>query len=123
MSLAEEATEYIFAYGTLQLEAVQLATFGRRLQGQPDFLVGYKRVMTQIRDPNVVALSGTAQHPTLQLTGSASDLVAGTVFTVTRKELELADAYEIPSEYKRVLGELRSGTQAWVYVKMPQEEG
>jgi len=119
MSLEEKETENLFAYGTLQIEAVQLATFGRSLEGQPDMLVGYRLTMIQIQDQNFGALSGTAHHRNLQFTGSASDLVEGTVFTVTKKELEQADAYE-PVEYQRAPVQLRSGTNAWIYVSIRQ---
>jgi gamma-glutamylcyclotransferase (GGCT)/AIG2-like uncharacterized protein YtfP len=115
MSLEETETEYLFSYGTLQTEAVQLATLGRRLEGKPDILVGYILKMIQIEDQNFVALSGAALHRNLQFTGIASDHVEGMVFTVTRKELEQADGYE-PAEYKRVLTQLRSGMNAWVYM-------
>ncbi len=119
MSLEEKETVNLFAYGTLQSEAVQLATFGRRLEGKPDMLVGYSLTMIQIQDQNFVATSGTAHHRNLQFTGIASDLVEGTVFTVTKKELEQADAYE-PAGYKRVLTQLRSGMKAWVYLNIRQ---
>ena len=115
MSFEEQETEHLFAYGTLQTEAVQLATFGRRLEGKPDSLVGYRVTMIPIQDQAFVISSGAAQHRTLQFTGSASDFVEGTVFKITSKELEQADEYE-PAEYKRVLVELRSGAKAWVYV-------
>ena len=119
MSLEETETEHLFSYGTLQTEAVQLATFGRKLAGQPDALVGYSLTMIQIEDQDFVATSGTAHHRSLQFTGSASDFVAGTVFTITKQELEQADAYE-PVEYKRVVVQLRSDMNAWVYVSTNQ---
>ena len=119
MSLEEKETESLFSYGTLQTEAVQLATFGRRLEGKPDMLVGHSLTTIQIQDQNFVATSGTAYHRNLQFTGIASDLVEGTVFAVTKKELEQADAYE-PTGYKRVLVQLRSGMKAWVYVNTHQ---
>lgn len=37
-----ERTERLFSYGTLQQENVQIATFGRLLNGAPDALVGFK---------------------------------------------------------------------------------
>src|SRR3954464_3897356 len=101
MSLEEKETEHLFAYGTLQTETVQLATFGRRLEGRPDALVGYSLKMVQVQDQNFVAASGTAHHRNLQFTGLASDFVEGTVFKVSGKELAQADAYE-PVDYKRV---------------------
>jgi gamma-glutamylcyclotransferase (GGCT)/AIG2-like uncharacterized protein YtfP len=115
MKLEEKETEYLFAYGTLQTEAVQLATFGRRLAGQPDALTGYRLAMVEIEDQAFVTASGSAQHRNLQFTGLASDFVEGTVFTVTREELEQADEYE-PADYKRTFVQLRSGVKAWVYV-------
>ena len=119
MSLEETETEHLFAYGTLQNEAVQLATFGRRLAGQPDALVGYRLTLIEIEDQDFVATSGTAHHQNLQCTGLASDFVAGAVFTVTQKELAQADEYE-PADYKRVLVQLRSGVKAWAYVHIGQ---
>jgi gamma-glutamylcyclotransferase (GGCT)/AIG2-like uncharacterized protein YtfP len=115
MTPEEKDTEYLFAYGTLQTEAVQLATFGRRLEGRPDAMVGYHLTMVEIEDQAFVAASGSAQHRNLQFTGLASDFVEGTVFTITRKELEQADEYE-PADYKRTLVQLRSSVKAWVYV-------
>ena len=117
MSPEEKVTENLFSYGTLQTEAVQLATFGRRLEGKPDALVGYSLAMIPIQDQNFVALSGAAHHRNAQFTGLVSDLVEGTVFRVTREELEQADAYE-PADYKRVLAPLRSGMNAWVYMSI-----
>jgi hypothetical protein len=42
--------------------------------------------------------------------------VDGTVFIVTKDELELADAYERIADYERVLVQLASGNSAWVYL-------
>lgn len=47
-------TEYLFSYGTLRYEKVQLATFGRKLTGQPDLLPGYFLEKLKISDPEVV---------------------------------------------------------------------
>src|SRR5277367_6175035 len=51
----------LFSYGTLQQEDVQLATFGRRLAGVSDALVGYRQSMVAIDDPEVVRTSGADQ--------------------------------------------------------------
>ena len=107
--------ENLFTYGTLQLEEVQLSTFGRKLEGKPDALVGYRLVMLKILDEDFVAKSGTADHRNLQFTGNASDLVEGIVFEVTTKELEQSDAYE-PEGYERVAVQCRSGLSAWIYL-------
>ncbi len=102
------ADELLFSYGTLQLEAVQLSTFGRLLKGEADTLPA-------IDDPGVVALSGAAQHPIVRHTGRPEDVVNGAVFTVTPEELLNADKYEV-SAYRRVAVRLGSGRQAWVYI-------
>jgi len=115
MSSKEQATENLFAYGTLQLEKVQLETFGRKLDGEPDALHGYKLVMVTITDEDFVIESGTANHRSLQFTGNSTDVIEGFVFKVTGNELEQADSYE-PEGYERVKVQLRSGANAWVFV-------
>jgi len=115
MSSVEHAIENLFSYGTLQLEKVQLETFGRKLDGNADALPGYKLVMITITDDEFVIKSGTANHRSLQYTGNDSDVVEGVVLKVTRNELEQADSYE-PEGYERVRVQLRSGTNAWVFI-------
>jgi gamma-glutamylcyclotransferase (GGCT)/AIG2-like uncharacterized protein YtfP len=117
----DHETERLFSYGTLQTEAVQLSTFGRRLAGSPDALAGYRLRMIKIEDQDFVATSGAEYHRTLEFTGSSSDLVEGTVFSVTQQELEQADAYE-PDGYKRVRAKLHSGIEAWAYRDVVQKE-
>lgn len=108
-------TENLFTYGTLQLEEVQVDTFGRKLEGRPDVLPGYRLVTIRIEDADFVAKSGTADHRNLKFTGNASDFVEGIVFSVTREELGKSDSYE-PEDYERVLVQLQSGTNAWIYL-------
>jgi hypothetical protein len=107
--------QLLFSYGTLQLESVQLATFGRKLVGTADGLPGYKQSLVEIDDTSVVATSRRTHHPIVRFTGSESDVVYGTVFEVTEDELQYADAYEVRN-YKRVSVTLLSGVRAWVYV-------
>jgi len=107
--------EHLFSYGTLQLPAVQVETFGETLCGEPDALVGFAKTMIEITDPAVLALSGERFHPIVTETNDAKDSVAGTVFTVTAAQLARADAYEV-DDYERVLVILASGLQAWLYV-------
>lgn len=110
----ERATENLFSYGTLRQAEVQLATFGRRLEGQPDTLIGYVLKLIQIQDENFAAMNGAHQR-NLQFTGIDSDEVEGTVFKITKTELEHADRYE-PAEYRRVRVKLGSGLEAWAYL-------
>lgn len=105
----------LFSYGTLQQEEVQLATFGRRLNGAPDALVGYRPSMVPIDDPEVVRKSGKTHHPIVALTRNEEDRVDGVLFEITEAELAHADAYEVAA-YVRVEARLASGIQAWVYV-------
>jgi len=106
----------LFSYGTLQDKAVQLASFGRELQGRTDALVGFREDWVEITDAAVLASSGKTHHPIVQSSGVDTDRVAGTVFEITPSELLAADAYEV-SDYTRVSVRLQSGLQAWVYVK------
>src|SRR6185503_8844109 len=108
MDVKDQPSESLFSYGTLQLEEVQLATFGRTLEGHPDALPGYRLLMIKITDEDFVAKSGTADHRSLQYTGNSSDFVQGTALKVTKKELEQADEYE-PEGYERVNIYLKSG--------------
>ena len=111
----DRPTEFLFSYGTLQLEAVQMALFGRRLSGRPDVLPGFAESAILIDDPETVALSGKTHHSIVRSTGNATDSVAGTVFALTPEEIARADEYEV-SDYKRVAVLLGSGIPAWVYV-------
>ena len=118
MSRTEVESEYLFSYGTLQAEAVQLAAFGRRLAGEPDALVGY--VVALIPPPGSAHAThaGATQLRNARFTGSASDIVEGVRLQVTRAELERADVYERSAEYRRVPVRLRSGIEAWVYTSI-----
>jgi gamma-glutamylcyclotransferase (GGCT)/AIG2-like uncharacterized protein YtfP len=79
-------SELLFSYGTLRHGEVQLATFGRELDG-------YDLAYVTINDAHV----------------------DGTVFTVSETELAAADEYEVDA-YQRISVPLRSGPHAWVYV-------
>jgi hypothetical protein len=111
-----DATVLLFSYGTLQQENVQLSSFGRRLEGTPDAIPGWRRGEIEITDPEVIRTSGKRFHPIVEPSGDAADQVAGTVFRLTKAELAAADAYEV-SDYKRVQVRLKSGLEAWVYVR------
>jgi gamma-glutamylcyclotransferase (GGCT)/AIG2-like uncharacterized protein YtfP len=101
----EETTELLFSYGTLQDEDVQLATFGRELEGEVDSLPRYGQTTY-------------GPHLNLEFTGQESDAVAGMCFKVTSEEILQADVYEATANYKRILVELKSGERAWVYLHM-----
>jgi hypothetical protein len=115
MTSGMPATEWLFSYGTLQLEAVQLATFGRRLSGTHDVLPGFEQALVEIDDAATVSLSGKRHHAIAKFTGRPSDTIPGTVFALTPEEIQSADRYEVAA-YRRVAVLLQSGKRAWVYV-------
>ncbi len=95
---------FLFSYGSLQLERVQLARFGRRLRGRPDALPNHRLI-------TVEAFPYVQRSPGLE--------VLGTMYEVTAEELAAADEYE-GVEYVRRLVTLKSGVDAWVYLSNEQ---
>ena len=115
MNLVDGAEVWLFSYGTLRQREVQLAIFGRALDGRADVLPGYSVSPLLITDPGVIATSGSAHHTIVRETGDPRDEVPGIVFRITPAELAAADAYEV-AECKRVTVRLGSGIEAFVYV-------
>jgi hypothetical protein len=105
---------WLFSYGTLQQEAVQMSTFGRRLAGHADELVGFEESQLEIEDPQFVATSGQKHHAIVRFTGASDRRVRGMVFELSEAELLSADRYE-PAGYQRISTVLASGKRAWVY--------
>ncbi len=98
----------LFSYGSLRETRVQLATFGRVLDGYEDSLPGF-----ELR---------TVQHGERRLANvvRGKDMrcrVAGMVFGITEAELAAADEYERPDAYTRIPVQLSSGIEAWVFVE------
>jgi hypothetical protein len=104
----------LFSYGTLQQPGLQVSLFGRALGGVRDRLPGYHLSLLAITDPDVAALSGSAEHPIAVATGDPADHIDGTVFAISQAELAAADAYEV-DDYIRALVPMASGVRAWVY--------
>lgn len=113
----------LFSYGTLQQEDVQLKTFGRKLEGEKDLLIGYEPALVQITDPQVKSRVGRTHHDNVLATGDEWSNVQGTVFEVTDAELALADHFEAAFAYQRLAGPLASGKEAWFYVHAPKSQG
>ena len=105
----------LFSYGTLQLESVQLATFGRRLTGMPDAIVGFRETLMEMQDREVIAISGKTHHPIAAFSEDPRHQVAGVAFEVSDDELLRADGYETNPAYRRFAARLLSGGKAWVY--------
>ena len=68
-------------------------------------------------DTNTVSyiVKGSSPASRAKLAGLQDDEIA-CISAITEAELIGADAYEV-SDYKRILVRLKSGVEAWVYVK------
>lgn len=106
--------EYLFSYGTLQKEKVQIELFGRKLIGTKDAVRGFKISTIVISDESVVSKSEQSLH-LIAVPATMHDRIEGMVLELSPRELEAADAYET-ADYKRIAVQLESGKQAWVYV-------
>lgn len=105
----------LFSYGTLRQPEVQIANYGRLLEGEADVLAGYRLAPVAIADPDVVRISGRAVHTIAVASGQFDDRIEGVVFALSEAELAATDAYETDA-YARVEVTLESGRSAWVYV-------
>lgn len=105
----------LFSYGTLQLEKVQIESFGRLLKGHKDSLKGYVLGQLKITDPDVLAKSEKEFHPIAEISTNNNDQIDGVLFEITQKELDQADAYEV-SDYKRIEATFNSGKKGWIYI-------
>lgn len=114
-AITHTSEEWVFGYGTLRQPEVQQRTYGRLLDGVDDVLPGYRVESLPITSPEVVALSGSAEHPVVRFTGDPADSVAGTRYALTPAELDATDDYEA-ADYLRRAVVLASGVEAWVYV-------
>jgi len=110
-----DSTQYIFSYGTLQDPAVQVAVFGRRIPSLPDELPGFILDRVRIVDPDVIAKSGSDDHPILRRSSAAGASVVGSALAIGPEDVAKADAYEV-ADYCRIAVTLASGRNAYVYV-------
>jgi len=106
----------LFSYGTLQNDDVQVSTFGRKLQGRPDYLPGFESDEVRIEDQSTARALGCTHHANVKPSQHPGACVGGTQFEVTTDELARADAFEAQFSYRRISVELASGSRAWVYV-------
>ena len=106
---------WIFSYGTLRQPEVQRELFGRALRAEEDALTGFRIGMVAISNPEVVRMSGSAEHPGLIRTDDPEDRVEGRALAVSGAELAAADAYEA-ADYVRAPVTLESGRAAFVYL-------
>lgn len=107
--------EYLFSYGTLQKDSVQLTLFGRLLRGTKDILKGYKTALIEINDESFLAKGEEKYQQTLLSSKNDNDFIEGTIFEISVAELLIADKYE-PHNYQRVKLRFQSGNEAWIYL-------
>lgn len=113
--------EFLFSYGTLQKEDVQLKLFGRKLKGTKDILKGYCIVPIQITDEKFLDKGEEKNQLIAVASNDKFDSIAGTVFEMTADEILHADQYE-PDNYKRIKITLTSGKEAWIYTGKTEKE-
>lgn len=106
---------YVFSYGTLQQAPVQIATYGRALDGQADTLPGYMTTRVPIANATTRARTGLTHHTNVVPSEHPDSVVPGTVFELTDAELSATDGYERDDDYARTAVTLSSGKTAWVY--------
>ena len=107
--------QYLFSYGTLQKQQVQINLFGRILQATADTLQGYRTASFEIKDESFLSKGEEKNQLTAIPSDNKNDCIKGSVFEITEEELLHADKYE-PAGYKRILVRLASGKEAWLYV-------
>ena len=96
---------YLFVYGTLKDPKVQKKIIGRVIDSKPDILVGYKK--------STVIIDGVI-YPIL--IRHQNGIIKGEILNLSQLELEKVDLYETDT-YRRIKVILKSGVEAWVYVK------
>ncbi len=100
-------TESLFVYGTLQDSEVQTQIIGRVIDGTPDQLHDYVKMLIQTPQgtyPMAIPYEGA--------------VISGGVLDITQQELARVDQYE-GSAYLRVEVKLASRRVAWVYRDNP----
>ena len=99
---------------------MQLRTLGRRLDAQPDELIGYEPSMVTAEHSQLAAEAGETHSNVLFVGGNVA--VAGMVFELTEAELSRIDEYEMAFSYARIVAKLASGRRALVYRHVESKE-
>lgn len=94
----------LFVYGTIKDPEVQKRVIGRVAESQNDSLEGYSK--------SSIVLKGI----TYSILVKGTEEIEGVVLQVTEDELKKFDVFETTA-YRRIMEKLKSGLNAWVYVK------
>lgn len=114
-------SEYLFSYGTLQKNHVQLELFGRLLNGAKDVLEGFKVSTILIKDESFLSKGGQEEELIAIRANNGIDRIEGMAFEISAEELLESDKYE-PEDYERIKVVLRSGKEAWIYAERRQKD-
>lgn len=96
--------EFLFVYGTLKDPLVQQQVLGRKPDSEKDVITGMGLRLVSLGENTYFTI---VEEPGAQ--------VAGLALQVTSGEITRADQYE-GDDYLRVLSQLKSGIEAWVYI-------
>ena len=108
---------HLFSYGTLQQDSVQRSSFGRLLKGHADATARLEARDDRDYRSRSAGQKRLALSSRLSCPAPPSDEVEGMVVRRSpRTNSPSADRYEV-ADYKRVAARLKSGIEAWVYVR------
>lgn len=97
---------YLFSFGTLQDDKVQVALYDRKLTGFKDVLQGYLLSVEKIAH----------QYPIIYKTSNIADKIEGVVVEISAIELLKTDRCE--GVYYSITAEIfESGVKAWCYIQ------
>ena len=105
----------LFACGTLTLEKVHLALFGRVLAYEEDALPGYVARTVLLEDQEILSTTGTATHRSMVPSDEPGAVVRGRAMHLTQAELERMDPHQ-SEHHRRKQVTLASGRTAWAYL-------
>ncbi|MGY5354159.1 gamma-glutamylcyclotransferase [Wenyingzhuangia sp. IMCC45467] len=97
----------LFSYGTIQDPLTQQSLFKKILKGTADSITGFDKKEIKL---------GKNTYPILISNQKSTEIIKGTCYTLTEREILICDDYE-GKEYKRIEILLNSKTKAWVYIK------
>lgn len=98
----------IFSYGTLWKEDIQISTFGRTFDVDPD--------MDYISGWDIIRIKMDGVYYNVAVEGDVSCVVMGAIVNIPDDLIDLVDKYE-GREYKRINIKTLTGTDSQIYVK------
>ncbi|MES2986316.1 MAG: gamma-glutamylcyclotransferase family protein [Pseudomonadota bacterium] len=109
------ADTLLFACGTLTLEKVHLALFGRVLEYEEDALPGYVARTVVLEDKEILSTTGSGTHLSMIPSDTPGASVAGRIMRITEAEIARMDPHQ-SEHHRRKRVTLASGRTAWAYL-------